>query len=68
MEDNYKKMIELLISEFIQESLDANIYNVNSLKNKVKKLYLDEFNFDTFADQVSENINEIIYDNFRIEI
>ena len=68
MENRYSELIKDLIREMLAEELDMLVYNIPSLINKVTESYMKEHIFQEFKEDVEENVANILYDKYKIDL
>lgn len=68
MEETYNQLIREVISEYLGDNLNSNVYNTTSLNEIVMKDYIENFAFDYLIGDIQENIDKILYTEFKIEI
>ena len=68
MEETYNQLIRGAINEYLEDNLDSSVYNTTSLNEIVLKDYIENFGFDYLIEDIQENIDKILYTEFKIEI
>ncbi len=68
MEETYNQLIREEINEYLEDNLDSSVYNTTSLNEIVLKDYIENFGFDYLIEDIQENIDKILYTEFKIEI
>lgn len=68
MEETYNQLIREAINEYLEDNLDSSVYNTTSLNEIVLKDYIENFGFDYLIEDIQENIDKILYTEFKIEI
>lgn len=68
MEETYNQLIREAVNEYLGNNLDSNVYNTTSLNEIVMKDYIENFGFDYLIEDIQENIDKILYTEFKIEI
>lgn len=68
MEETYNQLIREAVNEYLGNNLDSNVYNTTSLNEIVMKDYIENFGFDYLIEEIQENIDKILYTEFKIEV
>ena len=68
MENKYNDLMQTLINEILSDNLDCDVYNIEALTNKITNKYIKKRTLEAFFENVMEDIGDILYDEYKIEL
>ena len=68
MENKYNDLMQTLINEILSDNLDCDVYNIEALTNKITNKYIKKRTLEAFFENVMEDIGDILYNDYKIEL
>ena len=68
MENKYNELLEEVINGILSDNLDSDVYNIDALTKKMTNKYMKKHTLELFFENVMEDIGDILYDEYKIEL